>query len=158
MAVVFDMIDASLEERFWRNVHCPMHSECWLWLAYTNPRGYGMIGRGRRGEGTILAHRLSWEIHHGPIPDGLCVLHRCNNPPCVFPGHLFLGTRADNNRHASECRITPRGEAHWNSKLTEEQVRTIRAMPESQSKIAKLFGIGRIAVQNIKSGKTWMWL
>lgn len=67
---------------------------CWEWKGFTNPKGYGIIA----GSGQVLAHRVSYRELVGPIPDGLCVLHRCDNPPCYNPAHLFLGTRADNNR------------------------------------------------------------
>ena len=73
---------------------------CWGWIGATSS-GYGRLGRGGRGEGLVYAHRLSWELRNGPIPEGMCVLHRCDNPPCSNPDHLFLGTKADNNRDMS---------------------------------------------------------
>lgn len=84
-------------------------SGCWEWQGARQRMGHGVIGRGRRGEGTVLVHRLSWEVHNGPVPVGMCVCHHCDNPPCVNPDHLFVGTRNDNNqdmmrkgRHASQ--------------------------------------------------------
>lgn len=73
---------------------------CWGWSGATTS-GYGVLTRGRRGEGFVLAHRLSWELHRGPIPDGLFVLHKCDVPECSNPDHLFLGTQTDN---MSDCR------------------------------------------------------
>lgn len=91
---------ASLEERFWARVR--KTESCWVWKGATcGPSGYGRIARGRRGEfhkkNSALVHRLSWELHNGPIPEGLLVLHRCDNPPCIRPDHLFLGTAKDNS-------------------------------------------------------------
>jgi hypothetical protein len=82
----------TVEERFWSKVE--RTDDCWLWTA-SLVGGYGRIKVDGRGE---YAHRLSWEMSHGPVPDGLCVLHHCDVRRCVKPGHLFLGTRLDNNK------------------------------------------------------------
>lgn len=90
-----------LEERFWAGVK--KTETCWLWIKANNGGDgrthiYGVMGRGRRGEGLIRTHRYSWELHNGPIPEGLCVLHRCDEPLCIRPDHLFLGTLKDNTQ------------------------------------------------------------
>ena len=85
-------------ERFWAKVdqdgpvpkHRPELGQCWVWTANTIPKGYGLFGRKR------YAHRYSWTLHYGTIPGKLWVLHKCDNPPCVRPDHLFLGTARDN--------------------------------------------------------------
>ena len=70
--------------------------DCWDWKGSIGTYGYGRLQAGARGEGVLGAHRASWLIHNGPIPEGMAVLHRCDNPPCSNPCHLFLGTQAEN--------------------------------------------------------------
>ena len=94
----------TLADRLWNRVR--KGSSCWTWTGATQ-HGYGYIGE----NGKILrTHRVSWTLHHGPIPDGLCVLHHCDNPPCVRPSHLFLGTHTDNMKD-----MVSKGRGNWRS-------------------------------------------
>lgn len=85
-------IDESLLKRFWEKVE--KTADCWIWKAYKNRQGYGRIGTSA-GK-SINATRVCWVIHNGPIPEGYFICHKCDNPSCVKPDHLFLGTRQDN--------------------------------------------------------------
>ena len=98
---------------------------CWLWTASMNCYGYGCFQVGTRKN--VSAHRFAWALAHGPIPKGMCVLHRCDVPACVNQAHLFLGTQADNaaDREAKGRSADNRGEKNPASKLTEAKVREI---------------------------------
>lgn len=96
-----------LADRFWPKVQ--KGEGCWEWIGSRNAAGYGKMTVGGRGAGHVRAHRVSWELANGPVPEGLWVLHTCDNPPCVRPDHLWLGTRLDNMRDcASKGRIDTR--------------------------------------------------
>lgn len=137
--------------RFWRKVRIRGFKECWDWLGYTRPDGYGEAGM---DYDIWLAHRLSWTLVRGAIPEGLCVLHRCDNPRCVNPYHLFLGTRTDN---ATDRTLKGRSA----KKLTAEKVLEIRqllAADRPLRQIARQFGVSNTMINYIKLGKSWAWL
>lgn len=134
-------------------------SGCWVWMGAKTPKGYGNFGGSSKdGRWAVYCHRVSWEKHFGPIPDGLCVLHRCDNPPCVNPDHLFLGTKAENN---ADCWLKGRynrGENRWSAKLKEVEIPAIRALIAlgfSTVRIGRLFSVDQMTIQAIKKGKTW---
>ena len=143
-----------IEERFWKKVDKSTLSGCWEWMAYKLPQGYGRFRVAGRMQ---LAHRVSYELTHGPIPDGMFVCHRCDNRGCVNPDHLFLGTQADNLRDMREKgRAAPVvGEAHGAARLTEADVLAIRADTRTQAAIAADYGVTQPLVNKIKRRKTW---
>jgi hypothetical protein len=100
-----------LEERFWEKVQ--KTDGCWEWTA-SRSGGYGYLGGGP-GKGLVKAHRVSWELHNGLVPVGLCVLHRCDNPGCVRPDHLYVGTQKQNaeDREARGRMPHACGDGHW---------------------------------------------
>jgi hypothetical protein len=123
-------------------------------------RGYGTIWHGER-KMKMRAHRYAYELAYGPIPDDLCVCHRCDNRACVNPAHLFLGTRADNLADMRQKGRGAKGAEHGRSKLTEEQVLGIReaaAAGEFQPAIAERFGVSRETVNLIHNRKIWTHL
>jgi len=127
------------------------------------PNGYGRTHLGSKTTGKVYAHRLSWELAHGAIPERMCVCHNCpggDNPRCVNPAHLFLGTVKDNNRDARDkgYSVSPRGEKNGSAKLTVSQVLEIRALAKKgimQTEIAKLFSIDHTQVSAIVLRKKW---
>lgn len=148
----------TIEDRFWKCVvTVPYDRGCWIWTAHTNDKGYGHIGRGAKGAGQIKAHVLSWILHNGRIPEGKCVLHRCDNPPCVNPNHLWLGTKGDNNRDAASKGRNHHGETHRFAKLTNLDILNIRSLwPEvSQSELARRYGVNWSAIWKIVHRKNW---
>lgn len=141
--------------------HTRKSDGCWEWTAYRIPTGYGQMG-GAKPHTTILTHRASWEIHYGPIPPDTDVLHRCDNPPCGRPDHLFLGTALDNMRDASRKFRTTQGERAYCAKLTAGQVLTIRARYAaggiSHQALADAYGVARESIGNLIRHETWKHL
>lgn len=122
--------------------------ECWIW-AGTKRLGYGLISRNGRQES---AHRVSYELHTGrPIPEGLDCLHRCDEPSCVNPAHLFLGTHSDNMADMSR-----KGRAvNPSRKLTAEQARAIRLSTARPVDLARVLGVSPSTISNIRAQRVW---
>lgn len=146
------------EQRFWKKVDKGDGPDaCWHWTASRSDFGHGQFVP-VAGESPWRAHRFSWTLAHGPIPDGLCVRHRCDNPSCVNPAHLDLGTLLDNARDMVERKRNHLGSARPESKLTEERVLDARrraAAGESHRSIAADFGVTSGAIAQAVAGKTW---
>ena len=145
-----------LIERFWAKVLIGRSVDCWEWQASRFKNGYGQI----RHSLDQYAHRTSWIIHNGPIPTGVFVLHTCDNPPCVNPAHLFLGSSKDNtdDMHRKGRARHARGESAGLAKLTNSSVRDIKRRllrGESMLLLAKEFSVNQGTVWAIRVGKTW---
>ena len=150
------------EERFWDKVK--KTDTCWIWTASKRTPspcgGYGKFAVGRhRNQKNYMAHRFSWILHHGPIPDGLCVLHHCDNRLCVNPAHLFLGTRRDNADDMLNKERSAKGEKHPHSILSEAMVRQIKAAIRNRygslASVARKFNITYVTLQAIHHGRNW---
>lgn len=148
--------------RFWAKV--AKGPECWEWTGSLMRNGYGQLGIERAPRRTVLAHRLSWEINNGPIPSGMFVCHHCDNPPCVNPSHLFIGTAADNNRDARQkgrlvSKNHPFGEAHAMAKLTDALVRDIREQVANRNQtriaLARCLGVSRDTIEKVVKRQIW---
>jgi hypothetical protein len=150
-----DVIQGSDLRRFNRFVPNVNTDECWEWQSVRNNRGYGKFWLNGR---TQAAHRVSYRINNGRIPDGMQVRHTCDNPPCVNPAHLLAGTGKQNAQDAIDRGRYRRGVDNYRAKLTEDQVREIRrcwAGGETQVSMARRFGVSRAAVQWVINGRTW---
>lgn len=158
-----------IEDRFWSKVRKGSNDECWLWGGACERSGYGKVYAGRSASGAlafIKTHRLSWELANGrALGPGENVLHSCDNPPCVNPTHLRVGSHAENARDR-ETRTRGRdvrGEASAVAKLTENQVREIikelgKVPRRSQTAIGRQFGISQPQVSKIMLRQAWAHL
>ena len=149
----------SLSDRFHDKIAYEPNSGCWLWTGAINTLGYGLIGLGHRSDGIAKAHRVSYQLHKGEISTGLCVLHRCDNPYCVNPDHLFLGTLSDNMKDCVQKKrnFIPDNRAEkatW-AKLTKENVLHIKEREMTGVKYAKLYSVSKSAIYEIWRGRNW---
>jgi hypothetical protein len=141
-----------LEIRFWKKVEMiPFHS-CWEWAGSKRKDGYGQIALTKKS--MLAAHRVSYQLHFGEIPKNLCVCHICDNPSCVNPKHLFLGTHADNcedkvKKYRSRKKLTP----DLVSKIREDYLLTPR-----HNGLAKKYGVSRETILAITKRKTWKYV
>lgn len=150
--------------RFWHYVHRRQDHQCWPWIGSLTLRrgGYGQLNLGRRA-GVIKAHRLSWLVHFGALPDGQLLRHLCNNPLCCNPSHLLPGTPLDNHldmQLAGRMKVPepPRGVTHKNSVLSESDVTKIRESVLPGPVLARQFGVSRSTISHIRRRITWKHL
>lgn len=159
-----------IEERFWAKVQKGAESDCWLWIAGRTPAGYGTLSVGGRDARpyNVYAHRFSFMIHKGAIPDGMLIMHSCDNPHCVNPAHLSLGTdkiNADDMRRKGRARyggpnVYTRilGEKNHAAVLTPQDVLDIRrdaAFGETKTSLARRYGVSDSTIRRTVSRLNW---
>lgn len=155
-----------VNERFWDKVN--KTDSCWLWTSKLNGSGYGVIAvpddtRGNSSCGTrvkrryFLAHRMAWELTHGSIPEDKILCHHCDNPICVRPDHLFLGSHADNIRDKVSKNRQAMGTKNSQAKLTEEKVKEIRAIGYKlmEKEVAQMFKVSPATIGEIRRREIW---
>lgn len=140
----------SIRSRFWAKVDKRGPDECWPWTGCLTPLGYGQLLIHAK---KWMAHRASWRIAHGPIPKGMCVCHHCDNPPCVNPAHLFLGTHKQNSED-----MVNKGRAA-SGPFSPSKIRLIRKLyctgHYTQAELAKRFGTTQPVISGITRGQTY---
>lgn len=132
---------------------------CWLWEASHKPNGYGYMWAGTKKE---HSHRLSYTLFKGPIPNGLNILHKCDQPACINPDHLFTGTQAENLqdcvRKGRHTKVALKGSTNPKAKLTDADIQEIRATPKRPRylyDLATKFGVSRGTICSVKRGRSW---
>lgn len=151
------MAARSVADRLWEKVDkSTTPNGCWPWYGHKDKLGYGRMGVGRYR--VLLTHRIAFEVSIGPIPEGLCVCHACDNPSCCNPSHLWIGTRQDNNADKMAKGRMPSGEVHHCAKLNAESVRGIASKHEAGARVVDLareYGVSESTVCDIVHGRTW---
>lgn len=143
--------------RFLSRVKKGAPDECWPYQGY-KLRGYGYVTEGA-GK-ACSAHRYMYRLVFGEVPNDKVVCHKCDNPPCCNPNHLWLGSNAENvqdmwRKGRGKQAVPPKGEAHMSAKLTEADVRFIRTSKEPRPALAKRYGVDWSSIDKIQKGKTW---
>ena len=148
------------KERFEQSYMPEPNTGCWIWIATLQRQGYGVLSINCK---TIRAHRLSYELHKGPIPLGLLACHSCDNRWCVNPDHIFLGTAKDNTTDMIKKNRNIKGQAHSWAKLTEQDIIDIRAMfnknPDTnKTSVSKLYNVSCPHIHDIVKRRCWKHL
>lgn len=155
------VLKEELLDKMMENTYPEPNTGCWLWAGMTNGSGYGIMKVASLPQfKTPLTHRISYFLHNGEFNYALHVLHICDNPICVNPDHLFLGTHQDNmddrTRKNRTNRIAPKGSKCGASSLNEDQVREIRSISgQTQRQIAERYSVNQATIYYILARKTW---
>lgn len=142
-------------QRFWGKIKVDINSDCWNWCGNKDKDGYGKIyylGSHHR------THRVSYSIYKGKIPTDMCVLHRCDNPSCVNPNHLFIGTPADNNQDRAKKHRSRNQNGVLNNRVklsVDNVIYILEHKEKKQQELASQFGISQIQVSRIRRGLRW---
>lgn len=152
MSEAIEAYSADVIERFWQKVARAAPEACWLWKAAKFGNGYGAFSLNGK---LVRAHRVSYELAHGPIPTDHVIRHKCDNRPCCNPGHLESGTHLQNMDDRNSRGRQVRGERNPHAKLTLELVQAIRADPRGHVLVARDHGVARSLVQRIRQRKAW---
>ena len=146
-----------VQDRLWSRVEARDPFACWPYTGPVNEHGYGRLGTGGRGAPKEYAHRLAFVEAYGPFPPELKVCHDCDNPPCVNPLHLFLGTQADNlsdmRRKGRQVVATWTRDRHPQTKLSYADIEVIRSDPRTGAEMARRFGVGQSQISRIRRGQ-----
>jgi hypothetical protein len=151
-------LEGSPSERFFNNIiKSDDDKGCWIWVGLASKQGYGRMTIKKKQK---LAHRYSWEFHFGEIPEKMFICHKCDNPPCVNPAHLFVGNRSDNAKDmvSKNRNRDDRGSNHPMAKLNEEKVIKIRERINSgevQKDLAKEYNVSPMTISMIKRRINW---
>lgn len=139
--------------RFWSRIQSAPDFHCWEWQGRKAPAGYGRFG-------AMMAHRVAYELIKGPIPEGLLIRHKCDNPPCCNPRHLIIGTHKQNTQDAVERGRHAVGARSGMAKLSEDQARYILRNAEKKTvrQLAAMFGVAPSTVSMVRSGQRWAHL
>lgn len=164
IAVEINLTESDIK-RFWPKVNKSHKDECWEWTGHCAKSGLG-YGKFRVDGGARMAHRISFQIANGPPPTDKCVCHKCDNPKCVNPNHLFLGTSAENHNDALKkgrafCFKPMNGERHPMTKLKDVDVCEIRRLASegiSSTELSLKFNVNRRVIATIKRGDSWKHL
>ena len=154
-------MNEAIIKRFWS--HVDKSGDCWMWTGSKgsantqSPLAYGQFGVSHNGRlKSYRAHRLSWMLHNGDIPDGKIVMHDCDVPLCVKPDHLRLGTHLDNVRDRDRKGRCQQGETHYDSRLTPDQVLAIfDDKKTSNSELGRRYGVHNTNIMKIRQGRNW---
>lgn len=146
---------SDLADLYFAKIEPDLNSGCWLWAGSIGTRGYARIAVGGR---EVAGHRLGWEIHNGPIPEGLFACHRCDTPACVNPRHIFLGTNQQNTADRDSKNRTARGERSGVAKLTDgavAEVWRLRKLGLLHREIAAQVGVSKSLISEVLKRRLW---